>query len=199
MNKKEFLEDILKIKNVSVATIDKDGRPTIRIIDMMYLEDNSLYFLTARGKSFYEEIIKDNFIALSCENHNKSYVLKGYVEKVDNKYLDLLLNNNKYILKIYPEKTKNILEVFKISKWSGEYFDITTNPITRLSYSNNMEEVKKGSFFVNDKCTSCKKCITVCPSKCIDYSMGKAYIKDKHCLRCGLCKENCKSNAIEKI
>ena len=32
-----------------------------------------------------------------------------------------------------------------------------------------------------------------------DSSKIKAYIKDKHCLRCGLCKENCKSNAIEKI
>lgn len=63
-----------------------------------------------------------------------------------------------------------------------------------------MEEITKGTFVVNsDKCTSCKKCITVCPQKCIDYSSGKAYIKNKHCLRCGACKEVCPANAIEQI
>lgn len=62
-----------------------------------------------------------------------------------------------------------------------------------------MEEIKKGTFFVNDKCINCKKCIVVCPQKCIDYSTGKAYIKNKNCLRCGACKEVCPVNAIEQI
>lgn len=62
-----------------------------------------------------------------------------------------------------------------------------------------MEEINKGTFIVNEKCTSCKKCITVCHQKCIDYSMGKAYNKAKNCLRCGACKEVCSANAIEQI
>lgn len=40
MNKEKFLEDIVKIHSVSVATIDSDNKPSIRIIDMMYIEDN---------------------------------------------------------------------------------------------------------------------------------------------------------------
>lgn len=40
MDKKQFLEDILKIHSVSVATIDSNNKPTIRIIDMMYLEND---------------------------------------------------------------------------------------------------------------------------------------------------------------
>lgn len=199
MDKKQFLEDIIRIHSVSVATIDSNGKPTIRIIDMMYLEDDCLYFLTARGKNFYQEITKDNYIALSCQKYNKSYVIKGYVEQVDHKYLDILFNKNKYMWGTYPRNTRDVLEVFKIYKWSGEYFDVTSKPITRLSFSNNMEEIKKGTFFVNDKCISCKKCIVICPQKCIDYSTGKAYIKNKNCLRCGACKEVCPVNAIEQI
>lgn len=199
MDKKQFLEDILKIHSVSVATIDSNGKPTIRIIDMMYLKDNCLYFLTARGKNFYQEITKNNYIALSCQKYNKSYVLKGYVEKVEHKYLDILFEHNKYMWGTYPRNTRQVLEVFKIYKWSGEYFDVTSKPITRLSFSNNMQELKKGTFFVDNKCISCKKCITVCPQKCIDYSSGKAYIKDKHCLRCGACEEICPVNAIEQV
>ena len=200
MDKKQFLEDIVKIHSVSVATIDSNNKPSIRIIDMMYLENDCIYFLTARGKNFYQEIIKDNYIALSCQKYNKSYVVKGYVEQVDHKYLDVLFNHNKYMWGTYPRNTRDVLEVFRIYKWSGEYFDVTSKPITRLSFSHNMEEIKKGTFIVNnDKCISCKKCITVCPQKCIDYSTGKAYIKNKHCLRCGACKEVCPANAIEQI
>lgn len=199
MDKKQFLEDIVKIHSVSVATIDSNKKPTIRIIDMMYIEDNCLYFLTARGKNFYQEITKDNYIALSCQKYNKSYVLKGYVEKVDKKYLDILFEHNKYMWGTYPKNTREILEVFRIYRWSGEYFDVTSKPITRLSFNNNMDEIKKGIFFVNDKCINCKKCILVCPQKCIDYSMKKAYIKEKNCLRCGACKEACPVNAIEQI
>lgn len=95
MNKEKFLEDIVKIHSVSVATIDSDNKPSIRIIDMMYIEDNQLYFLTARGKNFYKELKNNNCIALSCQEYNKSYVLKGYVEKVNHKYLDILFNHNR--------------------------------------------------------------------------------------------------------
>ena len=195
MDKKQFLEDILKIHSVSVATIDSNNKPTIRIIDMMYLEND----WTARGKNFYQEITKDNYIALSCQKYNKSYVLKGYVEQVNHQYLDILFESNKYMWGTYPRNTRDVLEVFKIYKWSGEYFDVTSKPITRLSFSNNMEEITKGTFLTNDKCINCKKCITVCPQKCIDYSTGKAYIKSKHCLRCGACKEVCPAKAIEQI
>lgn len=66
MDKKEFLNNILKIHSVAVSTIDKNGLPSSRIIDMMYIEDDCLYFLTARGKNFYNEIKANNYIALSC-------------------------------------------------------------------------------------------------------------------------------------
>lgn len=68
MNKQEFLNNIIKIHSVSVATIDKEGKPSSRIIDMMYIEDDCLYFLTARGKNFYNEITANNYIALSAKN-----------------------------------------------------------------------------------------------------------------------------------
>ena len=62
MNKQEFLDNIIKIHSVSVATVDKEGKPSSRIIDMMYVEDDCLYFLTARGKKFYNEINNNNYI-----------------------------------------------------------------------------------------------------------------------------------------
>lgn len=197
MNKQEFLNNILKIHSVAVSTIDNNGLPNSRIIDMMYAEDECLYFLTARGKNFYNEIKKNNYIAFSCQKYNKAYTLKGYVEQVEPKYLDILFEHNKYMWGTYPRDTRKILEVFRIYKWYGEYFDVTSKPITRLSFSHSFDDIPSQNYFVNEKCINCKKCITVCPQKCIEFEEQKAYIKSKHCLKCGACKEVCPVQAIE--
>lgn len=195
MDKQEFLSNIIKIHSVSVATIDMQGKPSSRIIDMMYIEDDCLYFLTARGKNFYNEIKSNNYIALSCQKYNKAYSLKGYVKQVEHKYLDILFNHNRYMWGTYPKETRHILEVFKIYKWSGEYFDVTSKPITRISFTHNMEGLKTGNYIVNDKCINCKKCFKVCPQKCIKFT-DKAKIVEENCLKCGACKEICPVQAI---
>lgn len=195
MNKLEFLNNIEKIHSVSVATIDKEGKPSSRIIDMMYIEDECLYFLTARGKNFYNEITINNYIALSCQKYNKAYSLKGYVKQVEHNYLDILFNKNRYMWGTYPKETRNILEVFKIYKWNGEFFDVTSKPITRISFSHNMGELELGNYGVTDECINCKKCITVCPQKCIKFE-NKAKIIKENCLKCGACKEICPAKAI---
>lgn len=200
MDKKEFLNNILKIHSVSVATIDKEGKPSSRIIDMMYIEDDCLYFLTARGKNFYEEIKNNNYISFSCQRYNKAYMIKGYVEQVEqSKYLDILFNHNRYMWGTYPKDTRKVLEVFKIYKWSGEYFDLTSKPITRISFKHNWEEENKGCFEVTDKCINCEKCLLVCPQKCIKFKDNKANIIKENCLRCGACKEICPAKAIIKV
>lgn len=195
MNKQEFLNNIIKIHSVSVATIDKEGKPSSRIIDMMYIEDDCLYFLTARGKNFYNEITANNYIALSCQKYNKAYSLKGYVKQVDHKYLDILFNYNRYMWGTYPKETRHILEVFKIYKWSGEYFDVTSKPITRIAFTHNMDKLNTGDYTVTDKCINCKKCFNVCPQKCISFT-NKANIIKENCLKCGACKEICPVKAV---
>ena len=42
-----------EIHTAIVATVDDEGLPVTAAIDMMDCDENSLYFLTARGKSFY--------------------------------------------------------------------------------------------------------------------------------------------------
>lgn len=40
------------IHSTVVATVDAEGHPVTRVIDMMLHDDNRLYFLTAKGKVF---------------------------------------------------------------------------------------------------------------------------------------------------
>ena len=53
MNNTDYLKFITdEIHTVIVATVDDEGHPFTAAIDMMDSDDNGLYFLTARGKSF---------------------------------------------------------------------------------------------------------------------------------------------------
>jgi len=42
-----------EIKDVAFATVDEEGHPQVRIIDVMIAEGEKLYFCTERGKDFY--------------------------------------------------------------------------------------------------------------------------------------------------
>lgn len=62
--------DILKIlqqdiHSTVVATVDDNGLPQTCVIDMMLCDENGLYFLTAKGKKFYERLMARAFVAVS--------------------------------------------------------------------------------------------------------------------------------------
>ena len=66
MNTHEILKVLQEdIHTVIIATTDQKGYPYTCAIDMMLLEDESLYFLTARGKAFYNRLMKQSHIALT--------------------------------------------------------------------------------------------------------------------------------------
>ena len=46
-----------EIKSVTFATVNQ-GRPVARIIDVAHIDDDGLYFITARGKPFYDQLIE---------------------------------------------------------------------------------------------------------------------------------------------
>ncbi len=44
MKKQECLQILREIKDVAFATVDKDGQPQVRIIDVMLVEDGKMHF-----------------------------------------------------------------------------------------------------------------------------------------------------------
>lgn len=53
MSKIDYLKLLVEeIHSTTVATIGSDGHPQTRIIDMMYYDENGVYFITAKGKEF---------------------------------------------------------------------------------------------------------------------------------------------------
>lgn len=201
MNIEECLKEFRKIKDVAMATVDRYGNPQVRIIDIMAVEDNCLYFLTARGKNFYQELVTNNKVAITAINEDFVAIrLNGVVEKVSNQkyWLTKIFNNNCSMNDVYPEDSRNILEVFCIRRGELEVFDLSKMPINRYSYDLEGYTICNWGYQISEGCIKCGHCKHRCPQQCIQ--VDKVYIiEQSHCLHCGLCYEICPVGAIKKV
>ncbi len=208
METKQYLK-ILKdeMHSVVFATTDKYGLPVTRVIDIMLIDDNSLYFITAKGKNFYSQLIDNKFVALSGMTDGKDSMskkaisIRGSVECIGKNKLDEVFKENPYMAEIYPQKESRIvLEVFRFYEGEGEFFNLSAKPIIRESFylGKYVQKNKQGLYYITNKCVGCKRCVSKCPQNCIDISCIPFKIKQKNCLNCGNCKEVCYFSAIKK-
>ena len=116
---KILVEDI---HSTIVATIGEDRHPVTRAIDMMLWDEKGVYFLTAKGKAFYAQLMEQKYISLSAVKDGRAVSLRGWVENIGKEKLDEIFEKNPYMQKIYPDDTRTALEVFRLGKASGEYF-----------------------------------------------------------------------------
>ena len=125
--------------------------------------------------------------------------IRGRAREIGPDMLPALFAKNPYMEKIYPdERTRSALTVFKIDQGTGEWFDLSKQPIERASFPFGGVSEENGGYFVTDKCIGCKLCYSKCPQKCIDISQKPVVIRQEHCLHCGNCFEICPARAIER-
>lgn len=188
-----------EIHSATVATIGADGHPQPRVIDMMLWDDKGVYFLTAKGKEFYRQIMEQQFISVSATKGKVAVSLRGKVKNIGSERLNEIFEKNVYMKKIYPDDTRTALEVFCVYEANGEYFDISDpSHVVRDGFVIGDTEVKQTGYFAGRGCIRCKLCYSVCPQKCIDLSGKPVVIDQNRCLHCGRCAEICPKQVIEK-
>lgn len=83
MTARECLQILREIKDVAFATADENGMPHNRIIDVMLVEDERLYFCTARGKDFYRQLMGTGYTEITGMNREYQMVrLAGRVQRL---------------------------------------------------------------------------------------------------------------------
>ncbi|MDO4288481.1 MAG: 4Fe-4S binding protein [Eubacterium sp.] len=196
---------VKEIHTTIVATVDENNLPVTCAVDMMDCDDDSLYFLTARGKSLYQRLKNRAYLSLTAlkgDDTMSSVALSvsGKVRELGEAPLKKLFEKNPYMFEIYPtEASRSALTVFQIYAGSGEWFDLSKKPIERASFAFGGATQAQEGYLVTDQCIGCGACETKCPQKCIDISQIPARISQTHCIRCGNCFEICPVGAIEKI
>ena len=205
MEAKDYLNYISKVIHTTVvATVDDDGLPVTAAIDMMDSDEYGLYFLTAKGKGFYDRLKKREYLALTAMNgedtmSSVAVSVRGKVRELGYDKIPELFDKNPYMHEIYPtEETMKALTVFQIYEGSGEWFDLSKKPIERDSFTFGGVEKKQEGYFITDACIGCGSCAAVCPQNCI-LTEGIPYvIEQEHCLHCGNCLTACPVSAVER-
>ena len=205
MKTTEILQLLQKeIHSTIVATVDSEGLPVTCVIDMMLADDDGMYFLTAKGKAFYDRLMKSRFVAMTglkgeSTMTSVSVNLRGKVRNIGTERLAEIFEKNPYMADIYPsEASRQALTVFQIYEGSGEIFDLSQRPIFRQSFSYGGETVRQTGYrILPELCTGCGKCLSVCPQNCITGDQSKK-IDQSHCLHCGNCMNVCPFHAVAK-
>ena len=97
MTAQDCLLKLRELRDVAFATVSPDGKPQVRIIDVMIVEDGKLYFCTARGKHFYTQLIETGEVAIAGLTKDfKDIRVSGKAEKLeDQKYwIDRIFEEN---------------------------------------------------------------------------------------------------------
>ena len=192
------------VRDVSFATVDANGLPSVRIIDVMAVTGQALYFLAPRGKTFHAEVMRTGHVALvgmtpdyrTCRFRGRAVRPEG--EDTKRALVDALFRLNPGMNQIYPGDARCICDVFRVESGEGEYFDLGQKPIFRRPFALGKAQVVAGPFSITEVCTGCGVCVEICPELCIKAGLPFS-IDQAHCLRCGLCQETCPSQAVCKV
>ena len=205
MEAKDYLAYIVnEIHTTIVATVDDEGLPVTAAIDMMDSDENGLYFLTAKGKGFYDRLVKRGFLALTAIKgqdtmSSVAVSVRGKVKELGYERIPVLFEKNPYMHQIYPtEEAMHALTVFQIFEGTGEWFDLSKKPIERASFSFGGAQQRAEGFFITDACIGCGSCLPVCPQNCISTGSIPFCIEQAHCLHCGNCMKACPVGAVQK-
>ena len=199
MDAQDCLDTLRQIKDVSFATVDQEGHPQIRIIDVMLVEKGRLYFCTSRGKDFHAQLLRDPHVAIVGMTHDFKMVrLAGEARRVEvapRAVIDRIFDENPSMNDVYPGDSRYVLDPFVIETGCVELFDLGVSPIFRQTFSLGGAPVHVQGFKITDAGIGCGTGARTCPQQCI--AAGSPFVIDQaHCLHCGLCFESCPVKAI---
>lgn len=122
MDTNSYLEYLTnQIHTVIMATTDHLGNPLTCAVDIMDFDEQGLYFLTAKGKSFYERLKQNDIISLTGLQGNdtlssRTITINGKVKKIGSLCLSAIFEKNPYMYQIYPTKESRMALVLRQEK-----------------------------------------------------------------------------------
>lgn len=147
MDAQTCLNKLRYVGVLSFATVDREGNPQVRNISAIHYEPDVLYFFTARGKDFCKELLARGKVQILGYTRYKEMIrLSGTATPVapeeQEKWRDLIFEEQPYLSNVYPGETRSIGMVFCIRDMAIEYFHLGVNPIFRESYTVGQGQAK---------------------------------------------------------
>ena len=202
MDAKTCLQKLQYVGVLAFATVDREGNPQVRNISAIHYESDGIYFFTARGKDFCQELLADGRVQILGYTRYKEMIRLSarampVADGEQKMWIDTIFAEQPYLSNVYPGDTRDIGIVFQIKDARIEYFHLGVNPIFRETYVIGNEKISEKGYQITQNCIRCGTCAKNCPQRCIE--SGKPYkIMQEHCLHCGSCYERCPVSAIKR-
>lgn len=203
MDAKTCIQKLSYVGVLNFATVDASGLPQVRCISAVHYEEDSFWFLTARGKEFYHQLVSDGNVQILVYTRFKEMIrvsskVHRLSDEIQESCHDTIWQEQPYMENVYPNGTREILEAFEVRDMQIEYFNLGTHPIDRYYYTvGNAQPIQKG-YRISDLCIECGTCAADCPQQ-TTVEGSPFEIDQDHCLQCGRCYENCPAQAIELV
>lgn len=129
------VNDIMRIlqedmKVAVVSTVDENGQPHARHINMGVANEDGVFFMTNPKTNFYQQLQGNRKVAITGFNEEGYLVqvirITGTVREVGKEGLEEVLKDNPYVERVYPEESdRNNVQVFHLYKGEGFYHSLS--------------------------------------------------------------------------
>lgn len=129
------VSDILRvlkedIKAPVLATVDQQGRPHARYINIGVADERGIFFMTSPKTDFYQQLQANPQVAIAGKYEEEYLIqvirIQGKVKKIGKERLAEVLKDNPYVAHVYPDSQSQAdVQVFHLYEGEGFYQSLT--------------------------------------------------------------------------
>lgn len=113
-----------------VSTVDKDGQPHARHINMGVANENGVFFMTNPKTDFYKQLKANPKVAITGFKEEGYLVqvirITGKVRDLGKEGLEEVLKDNPYVEQVYPDESdRQNVQVFHLYEGDGFYHSLS--------------------------------------------------------------------------
>lgn len=129
---KDLIELLSQHKDIALATVNDQSCPKVRIFQIMRLNEEELFFSTAKNKEVYFQLRENPKVELVSWHNNVSIRIAGTaIFDVSEKIREEIFENSSILQEIYQTYDNPNLIFFRVTIEWAKLLDLNANPPRR--------------------------------------------------------------------
>lgn len=123
-----ILQDDIKV--AIIASVDQDGKPHARPINIGVATEKGIFFMTSPKTNFYQQLAHNQNVAITALKQDDYLIqvirIEGRVREIGREKLTEVLQDNPFVKHVYPNESDIAgVQVFHLYDGAGFYHSLT--------------------------------------------------------------------------